>query len=302
MGFSMSGTAPPAAPFRGVVYEPLRFDESVGKPFVELSYLTPRFPAGIKESDLATANEGIQRETMIVWFLANFVPATGPYFGFAEAGRGSSVLNTSPLNTFTFNSGPKIAGFSQAPFFNGGRAPELIESAFARIVSAERIAEVANLFDGIWERNAAKPPVATESVADVRAAVVAVLDALKANVEKLSPAHGGIGHNRPDEDLPLAGQEQITVLRAISETRLAVLSGSDYSVVDAVWRVALQVTRTVGAWAAKQVNTFVDGFVSEGGKALGKKLPYIVGTGVEIWDHGEKIQRMLQHLSDNLLK
>ncbi|MGD0106443.1 MAG: hypothetical protein ABSC06_20745 [Rhodopila sp.] len=175
--------------------------------------------------------------------------------------------------------------------------PNPLDRGSGHCASAELIAEVANLFDVLWERNSAEPPVAKESAADVRTAAIVVLEA---NVGKLAPAHGGIGHNRPDGDLPLAEHEQITVLRAISETRLAVLSGSDYSVADAVWRVALQVSRTVGAWAAKQINLRRRVRV-RGRQGPREKLFYIVGTGVEIWEHGEKIQGMLQHLSDNIL-
>ena len=100
--------------------------------------------------------------------------------------------------------------------------PNPLDRGSGHCASAELIAEVANLFDVLWERNSAEPPVAKESAADVRTAAIVVLEA---NVGKLAPAHGGIGHNRPDGDLPLAEHEQITVLRAISETRLAVLSG-----------------------------------------------------------------------------
>jgi hypothetical protein len=72
---------------------------------VQARLLTPRFPAGIKGSDLAEADEAIQRETMAILYLANLVPATGTYFGFAEAQpeQESALLNASPLNTLPSN-------------------------------------------------------------------------------------------------------------------------------------------------------------------------------------------------------
>jgi hypothetical protein len=41
---------------------------------------------------------------------------------FAEPGQGSAVLNTSPLNIFAINHGPRVAGFNQGTWFTGERA------------------------------------------------------------------------------------------------------------------------------------------------------------------------------------
>ena len=70
---------------RGKVVLHLTTDEPVGRSLWEWGYRTPRFPRGIKRSDLSSSEPGVQRETMVAWFLANHVPAVGPYFGFAEA-------------------------------------------------------------------------------------------------------------------------------------------------------------------------------------------------------------------------
>jgi hypothetical protein len=73
---------------------------------------TPRFPDGISVGNLRRESLPVQKETMATWFLSHYVPATGTYFGFAGPPQGSTVLNTSPLNTFALNQGPRIAGFN----------------------------------------------------------------------------------------------------------------------------------------------------------------------------------------------
>jgi hypothetical protein len=61
-------------PSRGKVWLRLTAGEAMGRPLAEWAYRTPRFPSGIKRSDLTQAPE-IGRETIIVWFLTNHIPA-----------------------------------------------------------------------------------------------------------------------------------------------------------------------------------------------------------------------------------
>jgi hypothetical protein len=81
----LSDNSPQRRRTRATVIIPLRLGATLGDAFWETAYVSPRFPVGIKGSDLANADIAIQGETMAIWFLANFVPATGTYFGFAEA-------------------------------------------------------------------------------------------------------------------------------------------------------------------------------------------------------------------------
>jgi hypothetical protein len=102
---SDSGSALRLSP--GKVWLPLTADEAPDRPLAEWGYRTPRFPNGIKGGDLVEATPDIQRETMIVWFLTNNVPASGPYFGFAEATSTRTIgpRNTYPPNTMQLNQG-----------------------------------------------------------------------------------------------------------------------------------------------------------------------------------------------------
>ncbi|WP_158921031.1 hypothetical protein [Acidisphaera sp. S103] len=260
---------------------------------------TPRFPNGITLTDLRSQSSSIQKETMLAWFLATHVPATGTYFGFSGLALPSAVLNTSMLGTFAPNQ-PRIAGFGQGTFFNGGRATELLTKVFRPAVASNVIEEVAALFEGLWERR----PEISESAsthAEVLPALIATLDALEADVRKFSPEHGGIGHNRPPEDeLPITSEGQVSTLQAIEEMRLAVSSGSDHSVVEAAWHGISQITTKLGSWALKQANVFINGMVEEGGKAVGKKLPYLIGVGFSAWYFGNNVPHLLERLIDIL--
>jgi hypothetical protein len=283
--------APPRRPST-----PADHPTSSSDPTNAILIFTPRFPNGITFADLRSRPTAIQKETMAAWFLTMHVPATGPYFGFSGPGQGSAVLNTSAPGTFAPNQGPRIAGFGQAPFFNGGRAPELLTERFRQAVSSSVIAEVADIFDGLWERRTDQPEVLSAE-ADIRSAILSRLDRLEAEIGKLKPEHGGLGHNGPPEDeLPITLEEQATTLRAIADMRMAVSSGADYSVIDTAWNGIWDVTKRIGAWALKQTKIFVEGFVDEGGKAMGKKLPYLIPTGLGVWHFGEMIQHFVEKL------
>ena len=144
---------------RGKVWRRFVAGEAFGRPFAEWAYRTPRYPQGIKGSDLTSATPEIQRETMVVWFRADYVPATGPYFGFSGPTPPQII---GPLGTVPLGSGPpiggiEIVGFGQGPFFNDGRALDLFKREFAECVSEPVILEVAELFDGLWQRMPSEP-------------------------------------------------------------------------------------------------------------------------------------------------
>lgn len=258
--------------------------------------LTPRFPNGIRLTDIPSYSDAIQKETMVAWFLATHAPATGAYFGFSGSESSDAPQEISTEVKATSKEGPRIVGFNEGSFFNGGRASELLVGLFGTNVAANLIDEIAPLFEGLWERRAGASQVSSTS-ADAQSALVATLDALRADIEKFSPQHGGIGHNQPPEDeLPITRDEQASTLLAIEEMRLAVSSGSDYSVLDDAWHGILQITTKLGSWALKQTNAFISGMVEEGGKAIGKSLPYLICAGLGAWHCGNSIQVLVERL------
>ena len=112
---------------------------------------TPRFPTGVTVGGLRTQSIPVQKETMVTWFLAHHTPATGLYFGFGEANPppSSSVPSTSPPDSLVFNQEPRIGGFDQGAWFNGGRAPALLKKTFEAGVGPAPIEDVASMFDGL---------------------------------------------------------------------------------------------------------------------------------------------------------
>lgn len=282
-------------PYSGVVDKrrpPVGADEAL--------ILTPRFPNGIRLTDIRSYSDAVQKETMVAWFLATHAPATGAYFGFSGPASSDAPQESSTEVKATSKEGPRIVGFNQGSFSNGGRASELLVSFFGTTAAANLIDEVAALFEGLWERRAGASQVSS-TLADAQSALVATLDLLRADIEKFSPQYGGIGHNQPpDDELPITRDEQASTLRAIDEMRLAVLSGSDYSVLDDAWHGILQITTKLGSWALKQTNVFISGMVEEGGKAIGKKLPYLICAGLEAWHYGNNIPNLVERLIDAL--
>lgn len=260
---------------------------------------TPRFPNGITIAGLRVQPIPVQKETMAFWFMEHYAPATDTYFGFGEATttQSSAILNTSPLNTFALNQGPKIAGFGQGTFFNGGRAPELLKKTFEAGVGPALIEAVSAMFDGLWVLKPPKQPVTSYATAeDVRAAISGALDAFGARFREMTPEHGGIGHNGPSEDEPVTADEKAVVLRSVAAMRLAISSGGDPSVLDAVWSGLSGITAKLGDWAVKQVDMFFNSFTPAAGKALGEKWPYVLMVTVDVYYEGAHITDLIAML------
>jgi len=278
-------------PSRGKVWLPLRAGDSVGRPLAEWAYCTPRFPTGIKAGNLTFADPDVQRETMAFWFLANHVPADGPYFGFAEStSRPTGALNTQPLNTARLASGVTIGGFDQAPFFNGGRSPDLLQAEFGPNVSEAIVQEVAQSFEGLWERLPMDPHINFEDAhtEELKAAAVAALDQFLTALMGLSPKHGGIGHNGPPEDgPPITDQERNTALRATEETKLAVLS-SEYDIARVAWDAVSPILLKISGFITHQINDFLAGFT--------KKLGELAAIGLIAWIAANSVSEIIAAL------
>lgn len=106
-----------------------------------------------------------------------------------------------------------------------------------------------------------------------------------------------MGHNGPPENEPTTPEEKVIVLKAVSDMRLALASGANSSVLDAVWSGVSSITAKLGGWALTQVGTFFNNFTPAAGQALGEKWPYILGA-VVIYYHGlhitDRIAMLLQ--------
>ena len=299
----MSDSSTAIRPSRAKVWLPFTASEPLGQPLAEWGYRTPRFPLGIKRSDLANQPQAIQRETMTVWFLANHAPPTGPFFGYGDGANSvpsSRTPNTTPADATP--NGAHIAGWGQGRWFSGRRAVDLLTAEFAEIVPEQQIADVAALFDEWWEL------VTNESIADLTrqpseqrtSTIVAALDEFADAVQKLAPEHGGIGHNGPPEDVPsITEDERRTILRATAATRIAVLS-SDYSAAGLAWQNISPIIGKLGGAIAKQIEAFSTKFSATLGITTALIATGYIGDILGIWDKAEAISAMLE-LTKHLL-
>ena len=279
---------------RGKVWLHMVAGEAVDRPLAEWAYRTPQFPRGIKVSDLSSATLEVQRETMVVWFLAKHVLATGPYFGFSgpTPKRTIGPLNTAPLNSIALNQSIEIVGFNQGPFFNGGQSLDLLKAEFSEFMPEPVILEVAGLFEGLWERNPPEPAVDFDrQTPDERsAALVTSLDELTETVHKMLPTHGGIGHNGPP---PITEDEKRIVLRATAEARLAVLS-SDYDAAHLAWESISPIVKKIGNSIAKQIENYCTKFTSTLAVTSALMVTSYIGYELGFWNKAQAIATMLE--------
>ena len=87
---ALMGTTPPDSPpsrrpTRGVIVKYISANDEADLSLEELAYRTPRLPDGIWRNELTKASEVVQRETMLIWFLANYERTQEIFFEFAEA-------------------------------------------------------------------------------------------------------------------------------------------------------------------------------------------------------------------------
>jgi hypothetical protein len=278
---------------RGKVWLHLVAGESLGRPLAEWGYRTPRFPRGIKGSDLSETTPEIQRETMVVWFLINHVPATGTYFGFSGP---TPTRIVGPLNTAATNSMPtnqiKIGGFGQGTLFHGGRSHDLLKAEFAELVPEPMILDVAGLFDGLWQRFPPETFVdfARQTPEEREATLVSLIDDLTEQVRQKRLMHGGMGHNGPP---PMTEDETNVVLRATADARLAVLS-SDYRTAELAWETMSPVVQKLGASIAKQVENYCTKFTSTVAITTALMATGYLGYELGFWNKAEAISAMLE--------
>ena len=274
-------------PSRGVVVKPLRAGEPFGQPFQDRAYITPRFPEGIKRNELRSQPAGVQRETILIWFLHNYERPRGPYFGFGGASQptrqslsfggqplsfdsqplsydGNVTLDgTAPFDGIKPGQQPiQVAGFGQAPFYDGGTADGFLAAEFAAWVRTEALNDVSEALPGQWvlkpDVRILGPGIGAEKL---RSALGQLLDEFDAQFREVPTSHGQRWHNGPPERLPdeipmLAPEERDRVLRATADMRLA-LASRDYSRAGALWDAVSPVLGKVGTYVLKQADAFV---------------------------------------------
>ena len=282
---------------RGKVWLPLVAGEALGRPLAELGYRTPRFPTGIKGGDLGEITPEIRRETIIIWFLANHVPAKGPYFGFRgpERTTNAGALNTAALNGLSLNDSVEVTGFNQGRWFMGGTAADLLKAEFDDLVEQQLISEVAGLFPGPWELLAPEPLADLEDQTPVErsATIAAALDQLAEAVCKLAPPHGGMGHNGPPENgFAITEDDQRIVLTASADAKLAVLS-SDYSAAGIAWEAARPVLNRIAAGISRHVDTYCGKFAATLGVTTALMAAGYLGSLLGLWNKAQAITAML---------
>lgn len=316
-------------PNRGVVVQPLRAGEPVGQPFQDRAYVTPRFPDGVKRNQLRWQPLEIQLETILIWFLRNFERLRGPYFGFEEASAAPLTADSIRVTadgtqatadgSLTFDGSVsydgtarfdgrmpgteelEVAGFDQAPFYDGGSADKFLREELADSVDFEILADVAEGLPGQWvpKPDLAMPP-AGASVDELRAALLWLLDGFDADIRELPSRDVDRWHNQPPEHLPdellvLAPEERGEVLRVTADMRLAVAS-KDYRMADALWDAVAPALAKVAAYVGKQA----DAFVSTVNKTVAMGVGLAILAGIAIWggilDKAEAISAVLKAL------
>ncbi len=302
-------------PNRGVVIKPLRAGEPFGQPLRDRAYRTPRFPDGVKRNELRWQPPEIRRETMLIWFLRNYEPPRGPYFGFGEAGAPARQPLTFD-GTVTFDGSARydglkpssqdvqIAGFDQAPFYDGGTPDVFLQAEFAEWIDADILGEVAEALPGQWVlKPEIRLPAADASAEELRAALGNFLVDFDRSVGELPTPEVERWHNDPPERLPnelpvLAPQERERLLRATADIRLAVDS-QDYSRAGAFWEAVAPALAKVAAYVLRQADAFV-GIVNKTVAAgIGVAILAGLAWAVGLLEKAEAISALLKalHLS-----
>ena len=246
----------------------------------EWGYRTPSHPQGLKRSSLKIAGPAVQRETMLVWFLHNFIPETGAVFGFAEAAEPpralSDTLNSSSLNTRPPNGGGfgssfgnafgsvQVVGFDQGRWSSGLPALGLLTTEFGALVDEAMLTTVNGVLPGLWIPKPDDPsPDADQTLAELSSALLALLDKIDDLVRGLPLKVVGRGDNRspeglveleglPDDFLPVTAEVRDTVLRATADMRLA-LSSKNQSALAIAWQATLSALKVIGAAVTAQI-------------------------------------------------
>jgi hypothetical protein len=215
-------------PSQGVIIAPLRAGERFGKPLQEPAHLTPRYPLGIKNSDLRQVDQIIQRETALWWFYLNFerydLDRAGPLFSLPPK-FGLKPYQTGITVAIDDGNGNIRQPTTLVPL----KALEIMRAEFATVLPDEIIEQLGFTVDGDWMWKTSlfevfDPPIFSTGVL---AALPPVFDALAGALKALplSPSYGGIGHNNPPDAIPLTEEERNAVVAELVEARTTAENG-----------------------------------------------------------------------------
>jgi hypothetical protein len=257
-----------------------------GDSFSEVAYITPRYPSGIRSSDLKQVDQIYQRATALWWFYLNLerydLSKGGPYFGFAEA-RGISPIGAAPIGTEVIGGRQVIAGFDQGTFAPGRlQAATVLQEEFANALSPEIMEQLDQILPGywMWKKPTSRPAGSPANLAEVLAALASVLEALSdaMNALVLPPAYGGIGHNNPPDAIPLTEQERDEIVADIVKVRTATESGvgDTPSKIILAWEKTSPKLAAIGQWFLDRVTDFTTEASREAGKTVGKWGPHYI--------------------------
>jgi hypothetical protein len=148
------------------------------------------------------ANESIQRETALFWFISNLKPyelGPGPWFGFGNEKSSSAQTGTGPRDS----GDPSIGGFGQASFAPSPlQAGPILQEQFGEDLPDDWIRALGVALEGNWMW--IEQRISVERVDDAppsRSNLQAGLNDLEDFVRKCTPIHGGIGHNSLDQEV-----------------------------------------------------------------------------------------------------
>lgn len=279
-------------PTQGVTIAPLTVGEAAGKPLNEPAHITPRFPRGIKDSDLRNLDAALQRETALWWFFLNLEPydltTTGIGPGLWSSGYGSAGYGVGPYDGGASENAENGGQTGYAPPIVS--ALQVLRQEFDGVIAPAVLAELGRILSlrWAWKRPPSHPLVAPPSTtAEAMTAVVPVLESLTNALEGLGrPAvHGGIGHNQPPDESALTEEDRQAVLGEIEEAKQVAQSteADAPSRLLKLWGQIKQKLGGFGQWGLDRINEFSSEASKEAGKSVGKWLPHYVAAHVAIY-------------------
>lgn len=140
----------------------------------------------------------------------------------------------------------------------------------------ERLAVIEGLI-----RESMRPSYGSTEERTFRSDLLDRIGALEAELAKLKPAHGGMGHNNPPEEIETPSD----LIREVKEATTQIREELAQPEPDA--GNVLTATKTLNAvvgWVATKLNNFVDATVKSAGDTTGKLLaPFIMLGGAALW-------------------
>lgn len=222
----------------------------VEKPLVEKKYITPKFPEGIRQSDLTKANFLDQRQTALCWFLLNLEP---------------------------YDSQTATAKYGNAHFGDPYKRPSLnasdiLDEEFSGTLAPDALNAVVAALPGPWMWKISRPNQALDNtvIDDMSKRLIPMLDALADQITQLKRTnlHGRIGHNNPEEISPLSEEDKDKLLEHIETAKEAAQStdkDSSSKLESSLKWISNELTK-IGDWSLKQTKDVLLDAISDTAK------------------------------------